>query len=71
MKLTTIVKRDFEIRDLGTEMLEFALDDAIDEDYELLYNELCSAEKILVLKAIQKQFNEALEEEIRKVAKNG
>lgn len=63
-----IVKKNFEIRDLGAEALEFILNnDNLDEDYELSYYELSAPKKLTILQAIKKQFEQAIEEEIKNV----
>lgn len=67
MTLTTVVKKEYEIRNLGEEMLEFALNDEIDEDYQLYYRDLTTTEKLLFLKGIQKQFNAAVEKAMQGV----
>ena len=65
MKIIAIVKKEFEIRDLGTDALEFILDDSIDENYELSYYDLSAPEKLNILQVIKKQFEQAIEEEIK------
>ena len=70
MKIITIVKKEFEIRDLGTEALEFILNDNIDENYELSYYDLPAPEKLNILQVIKKQFEQAIEEEIKDVVKD-
>ena len=67
MKIGLIVKKEFEIRDIGTESLEFILDDKLDENYELSYYDLSYSEKIFILQTIQKQFEQAIEKEIKDV----
>lgn len=70
MKIMAIVKKDFEIRDLGAEALEFILNnDNLDEDYELSYYDLSAPEKLNILQVIQKQFEQAIEEEVKDVVR--
>ena len=68
MNTIVIAKKEFEIRDLGTEALEFILNnDNLDEDYELSYYDLSAPEKLAILQVIKKQFEQAIEEEIKDV----